>query len=316
MSLPPITTKTPRRPTSPVPAEDLRIEGIDGPAQLRRAEGGYLQVWPRPTPEALSRLYTEQFYEEDKSSYLSNMETERPYWDAIWTLRRRMIEDALPHGRRRLLDVGASGGFLLDHFQQQGWQASGIEPSPHAAAFAREHYGLDLFCGGLLDFPLPASGARFDAIHSAQVLEHVLEPEACVARIAELLAPDGVVFIEVPNDFNAFQDVARRKLDKPAWWVAPDHHLNYFDYESLSSLLSRHGLEEIDRVASFPMELFLLMGDDYVGRPDIGKAAHGRRMNFERTLIAHGKIEELGAFYRALAQADLGRTCGLLARRR
>jgi SAM-dependent methyltransferase len=227
-----------------------------------------------------------------------------------------MIEDALPRGFRRLLDVGSSGGFFLDHCQQRGWQACGIEPSPHAAAFAREHYGLDVFCGDLLDFRLTASSARFDAIHSAQVLEHVLEPEACVARIAELLAPDGVVFIEVPNDFNVFQEVARRQLDKPAWWVAPDHHLNYFDYDSLSSLLARHGLEEVDRVASFPMEMFLLMGDDYVGRPCVGKAAHGRRMAFERTMIEHGRLDELGAFYRALAQAGLGRTCGLLARKR
>ncbi len=318
MSLSPVPTPRPRAQEQPVrrSPDRLRLDGIDGPVELRRAEGGYLQVWPRPTPETLTRLYAEQFYEEDKSTYLRDMETERPYWDAIWTLRRRMIQEALAPERRRLLDVGCSGGFLLDHFQQHGWRGHGIEPSPRAADFARDHYGLDVFCGDLLDFTLAEPSERFDAIHSAQVLEHVLEPEACVARISELLAPGGVVFIEVPNDFNAFQEVARTHLGKPAWWVAPDHHLNYFDYQSLGSLLDRHGLDEIDRVASFPMEMFLLMGDDYVGHPDVGKAAHGRRMAFERTLIEHGKLDELGALYRALAQAGLGRTCGLLARKR
>lgn len=318
MSLSPNPTPTPRprrRATTP-PGDPRHLEGIDGPVELRRANGGYLQVWPRPTPETLTRLYTEQFYEDDKSTYLSDMEAERPYWDAIWTLRRRSMEDALPPERRRLLDVGSSGGFFLDHFRQQGWKSYGIEPSPRAATFAREHYGLDVFCGDLLDYPLPAPADRFDAIHSAQVLEHVLEPEACVARITDLLTPGGIVFIEVPNDFNVFQEVARDHLDKAAWWVAPDHHLNYFDYDSLSSLLSRNGLDEIDRVASFPMEMFLLMGDDYVGHPEVGKAAHARRMTFERTLIEHGKLDELGSFYRALARAGLGRTCGILARKR
>ena len=52
-------------------------------------------------------------------------------------------------------------------------------------------------------------------VHCAQVLEHVLEPEACVARIAELVAPGGVAFIEIPNDFNALQETARTQLGNP-----------------------------------------------------------------------------------------------------
>ena len=84
------------------------------------------------------------------------------------------------------------------NFQQQGWDAKGIEPSPRAAGFAREHYGLDVFCGDLLDYAEADGTPTFDAIHSAQVLEHVLEPEACVARIVELLAP-GQTFRALPD---------------------------------------------------------------------------------------------------------------------
>jgi hypothetical protein len=113
-----------------------------------------------------------------------------------------------------------------------------------------------------------------------------------------------------------FQETARKKLGKSAWWVAPDHHLNYFDYTSLAGLLARHGLVEIDRVASFPMEMFLLMGDDYVGHPEIGKACHKRRMNFERSLIESGHEAQLATLYRSLAQAGMGRTCGILAQKR
>ncbi len=294
------------------PAPSIELEGLDGPALLRRAPGGYLQVWPRPTPESQRALYGEQFYEADKSTYLDDVTRDRAYWDAIWSIRRGMIEATLPASRRRILDVGSSGGFLLDHFQQQGWQGFGIEPSRLAARHARERFGLEVFCGELLDYQ-PVD--TFDAVHCAQVLEHVLDPEACVARIADLLAPGGVAFIEVPNDFNVLQETARAKLGKPAWWVAPDHHLNYFDADSLGSLLARHGLHEVDRVASFPIEMFLLMGDDYVGHPEVGGACHGRRMAFERALIEAGRTEELATLYRALARAKLGRTCGILARK-
>jgi len=304
-------------------AAPIVLEGLDGPVELRRAACGFLQVWPRPTPASQRELYSERFYEHDKSSYLSDVDRDRRYWEAFWTIRRKMIEAALPASRRRLLDVGCSGGFLLEHFRQHGWQVRGIEPSGHAAGHARERFGIEVFRGELLDFEperVPADGSPqerplFDAVHCAQVLEHVLEPEACVQRIAELMAPGGVAFIEVPNDFNVLQETAREKLEKSAWWVAPDHHLNYFDAQTLSALLASHGLREVDRVASFPIEMFLLMGEDYIGHPEVGRACHGRRMTFERALIDAGRTEELARLYRALAQAGLGRTCGILARK-
>ncbi|MBY0400496.1 class I SAM-dependent methyltransferase [Myxococcota bacterium] len=307
-------------------ATPVTIDGLHGPTELRPAAGGYWQVWPRPTVESQRALYGEKFYAEDKATYLDDVTRDRPYWDAIWSIRRGMLEAALPKraaDQPQILDVGCSGGFLLDHFEQHGWRGFGIEPSRQAARHARERFGLEVFCGGLLDFDLDADrefraegGALFDAIHCAQVLEHVLDPDACVARMAELLTSGGVVFVEVPNDFNVLQETARAKLGKAAWWVAPDHHLNYFDAASLSALLARHGLEEVDRVASFPIEMFLLMGEDYVGRPEVGRVCHDRRMAFERALIEAGRIEELAELYRALARAEIGRTCGLLARKR
>ena len=299
-------------------SDGVRVVGLDGPTELRRAKGGYWQVWPRPDPESLRSLYAERFYEEDKSTYLDDVERDRPYWDAIWGMRRQVMEAALPAERRRLLDVGSSGGALLDHFQHHGWQPFGIEPSPHAARYARERFGLDVFRGELLDFPLEdrrAAGTGLDAIHCAQVLEHVLEPEACVERIAALLSPGGVAYVEVPNDFSAFQTTARDRLGLSSWWVAPQHHLNYFDADSLAGLLRRHGLVEIDRLASFPMELFLLMGEDYVSDAAAGPACHAKRMAFERHLIEADRMDTLASLYRALAHAGAGRTCGLLVRK-
>ncbi len=321
MSLhPPLVDPSQTAPTArPSPrALPGEIDGLSGPVELRRAAGGHLEVWPRPTPESQSELYGSRFYEEDKTSYLADVERDRDYWDAIWTMRRRSMEQALPETGRRVLDVGSSGGFLLDHFQQHGWQGFGIEPSRHAARWAREHFGLEVFCGELLDFPGEGDAGTascFDAIHCAQVLEHVLEPEACVERMASLLVPGGVAYVEVPNDFNVLQETARECLGKSAWWVAPDHHLNYFDYDSLAGLLARHGLIEIDRVASFPIEMFLLMGEDYIGNPEVGSACHARRMRFERSLLEAGRVGDLQRLYRAFAQASIGRTCGILARK-
>ncbi len=64
------------------------------------------------------------------------------------------------------------------------------------------------------------------------------------------------------------------------------------------------------------MEMFLLMGDDCVGHPEIGKACHKRRMNFERSLTESGHEAQLATLYRSLTQAGMGRTCGILALKR
>lgn len=337
MNTMPAPTSAPRRGSAhqrATPSTDgnsVRLEGRDGPAEIRTHPLGFKQAWPRPGAEELKSFYADGFYDSEYPAYLSQMESDRPFWDATWSLRRSLLEAALPPCRRRLLDIGASGGFLLDHFQAHGWQVSGIEPSGAAVRWAKEKFDIDIFCGEFLEAQakdlavnsLPARGESeptepglFDAIHCAQVFEHVLDPVASIARVSELLAPGGVAYIEVPNDFNAFQEVARKDLEKPSWWVAPRVHLNYFDAESLSDVLRAHGLEEEDRLASFPMELFLLMGEDYVGDPKTGAQCHAKRMRFEETLFAQGASETLLQFYRALGNASLGRTIGILARKR
>lgn len=291
----------------------ISLEGIEGRATLTTHPLGFKQVSPRPTEAELADFYREDFYGKARPNYLAKMERDKAFWHATWSLRRMLIEDAVPHAPRRILDIGASSGFLLDHFRQSDWAVEGIEPSRSAVEFAQDTLGIPLFQGLLDDFP--GGSARFDAVHSAQVLEHVLCPESFIDRVVDLLKPGGVAYIEVPNDFNAFQEVARDDLDKSSWWVAPSMHLNYFDADSLAALLESRGLVEMDRLASFPMEMFLLMGDDYVGFPDVGSECHQKRMRFEQTLVREGRSDTLLRFYRALGQANLGRTAGILARK-
>ena len=56
------------------------------------------------------------------------------------------------------------------------------------------------------------------------------------------------------------------------------------------------------------MDLFLLLGDNYVEDGVLGSQCHKKRVNFERLMRKHGKEEKLNAFYDALAEINLGRT--------
>ena len=59
--------------------------------------------------------------------------------------------------------------------------------------------------------------------------------------------------------------------------------------------------------SSFPLEMFLLFGENYVKDGKLGAQCHKKRVLFEENLRKHGKTQTLKNFYRALADLNLGR---------
>jgi hypothetical protein len=107
-----------------------------------------------------------------------------------------------------------------------------------------------------------------------------------------------------------------RAAGSAPWWLAPPHHLNYFDFDSLSGLLERLGLEVMEAMTSFPMELFLLMGENYVGNDALGRECHTRRKRFDLSLEKAGLGHVRRKLYGALAKAGLGREAIIVARKK
>jgi SAM-dependent methyltransferase len=270
---------------------------------------GYRHVASPPDTEALAEFYRSHFYSEAKPAYLEAQQAEYPYWCHLWQMRLALMAKRLG-GKGKLLDLGAGGGFFLNCAAEHGWSISGIEPSSSACAYAGTQFGLALFQGVIDD--LPDSDGPFDAIHLSLVLEHVPAPDALLSRAMDFLRPNGLIWVEVPNDFNPLQQTICAELEKPEWWVVPAHHLNYFDFDSLGRLLEGVGLRVVERIASFPLEIFPLMDMDYIGNDRLGSELHQRRMQFEMRLLRQ-QPDTLLNLYRALAAAGLGRTCNLMA---
>jgi hypothetical protein len=118
--------------------------------------------------------------------------------------------------------------------------------------------------------------------------------------------------VRVPNDFSPLQIAAQQASGRSPWWIVSPDHLNYFDHRSVAGLLERLGLDIVDQSADFPMELFLLMGEDYVGDPSVGGAVHERRRRLDLSLDPDVR-RRLG---RAWAAAGVGRNAFVVASRR
>jgi SAM-dependent methyltransferase len=269
---------------------------------------GWAHLDPLPAERELALVYGDAYYEEDNPGWLAKDRREQAFWDLEHADKLADWRSILGRETGSLLDVGCSGGLLLEYAVAHGWRGEGIEPSPPAVTEARAH-GLRIHAGLYQEQQLPLHS--FDVIHSKLLAEHIWDPAGFATWASHLLVPGGVLTIHAPNDFNPLQLAARDELGLEDWWVAPPFHLNYFSFDSLERLLVKQGYSVVARDATFPMEWFLLMGENYVADPQLGAFAHERRMALELRLDALGQRRALHAH---LAERGLGREAIVHAR--
>jgi len=291
--------------------EGLRVAVANGYDIIHCNLCGFRHVVPLPDPAVLAASYRENYYTETKPTFLLHASEDQDWAELAQNDRLDSFERLLGPQRRRLLDVGSGPGYFLVTAKSRGWRVIGIEPSRTAATFARG-MGVEVV-EGVFNTETAQGLGRFDVVHLNNVLEHVPDPIAIIAAARDLVTPGGLLCIGVPNDFSPFQVAARATAGVGEWWLAPPHHLNYFDFETLAALVARLGFVVADRLTSFPMEMFLLMGDNYTADSALGRACHARRKRFDLSLDAAGLKEARRTFYRALADAGMGREAVVVA---
>lgn len=259
---------------------------------------GFLRIEPRPTEAELLEAYG--------TSYQPSTRPHDPE-GRVDLVTRHHPEPG------RVVDIGCGQGEFLEVFAERGWETLGVEPGARDAEVARAK-GIEV-----IEEPLTPEVAdkigTFDAVFMSHVLEHVVDPVGIVEHVHRITRPGGTFLCEVPNDFNPLQEAAVEVHDLDRWWICPPHHLNYFTIDSLSSLVEAHGFEVLHATTDFPMELFLLFGDVYVGDDQVGKAMHERRCRFEEALRETGRGDLLNALYDALAGLGIGREAIVVAKR-
>ena len=275
----------------------------------------FRHVLQLPSDDELRARYTEAYYRDEKPNYVVRSQEDSEWQRLAWHDRLSLFEELLEREPTRpfsVLDIGCGPGWFLKEASARGWSTQGVEPSKQAAAFASS-LGLNIL-NIMFDERTAPQTEHVDVVHLNNMLEHVADPVGLLRLAIGRVWPGGLICVGVPNDYNGLQEAVRAGGAAP-WWIAPPHHLNYFDFESLSTLLSRLGLEVMEAMTSFPMELFLLMGENYVGNDALGRDCHARRKRFDTSLEAAGLGHVRRKLYSALAKAGLGREAILIARK-
>jgi SAM-dependent methyltransferase len=177
----------------------------------------------------------------------------------------------LERKHKTVLDLGCLDGWQLLNLASSGVTGVGVDLSPQALAVAFERsakwgFGLRFIESSIEDFdilgnsPCPVDG--FDAVILSEVLEHVLDPLACLKTAARHLAKGGVVYVSVP----ASPVPHHGKLEDAR------EHLRVFSEEDLTSFATQAGLS-------------VVVDQHVIQEFDEGQAFTHRMMSFRRMTV-------------------------------
>ena len=193
-------------------------------------------------PDDLESLYTSAYFGGGEATGYPSYEADGPLIERSLRRRMRWLAELAPKGR--LLDVGAAYGFGLRAARAEGFDAMGVEISPEAADAARRRAGVPVIAGDFLEVDIPGT---FAVITMFDVLEHMRDPRACIARSRELLAPGGILAIETGDLASPWA----RLLGTRWYFLDPPQHLSYFTAAGLAALVSEQHLAPTGRVRRF-----------------------------------------------------------------
>jgi SAM-dependent methyltransferase len=191
---------------------------------------------PAPTEAFLANAYDDSYYSYQDFS-------PEPRWKR-WVRRALCFDPGATGDPRfarpgRVLDIGCGSGQFLYRMKLAGWETHGVELSQKAALIGNEHYQLNIQAGTLSSARLP--DAYFDYIRLNHSFEHIPDPLPTLARIHRYLAPEGLLFIGVPN-VDGWQ---ARRYGKHWWNLGPPVHPFNYSRRTLTRLLEQQGFEVV-----------------------------------------------------------------------
>ncbi len=188
-----------------------------------------LTTFPKPNEKELPDFYQSE-------DYISHTDSNKGLLAWLyqtvkkWSLNKKVnLITKENNSAGTLLDIGAGTGDFLKVAKEKGWSVQGVEPNISAIDLAKSK-GICLR-KEIEEF----SSDQFDVVTLWHVLEHVPNLEETIEQLGNLVKPDGVLIIAVPN-FKSYDAEYYGKF-----WAAFDvpRHLWHFSSKSIKMLFSK-----------------------------------------------------------------------------
>jgi len=160
----------------------------------------------------------------------------------------RELSQHLPRQEElHFVDFGCAGGLFLLATQVVNYpgviQSRGIAFEPGEKSATESYTGYPVVM-------MEEAGEKLrrwaDVVTMLNVLEHVNHPDDCLDTVREVLRPQGLLIVDVPNN-----QVMRWKARILRRWppLALEEHINHFTPRTLDGLLRAHGFQRVRRLS-------------------------------------------------------------------
>lgn len=144
----------------------------------------------------------------------------------------------------RVVELGCAHGSFVALMQQAGFRASGVEMSPWVVAYGKETFGIDVQVGPVE--ALDIARGSLDAIAMMDVMEHLPDPTATMSYCLELLKPDGILLIQMPDFVEGLPYEALVETNGPFLeQLKEDEHLYLYSKRAAAEFFHRLGADHI-----------------------------------------------------------------------
>ncbi|MBU9889681.1 MAG: class I SAM-dependent methyltransferase [Candidatus Omnitrophica bacterium] len=151
---------------------------------------------------------------------------------------------------KRVLDLGAGPGAVAKVLREQGCRVVGLEKDPSAIPILREH--CEKVVEADLGDPSWVASLRgddpFEVVVIADVLEHLVEPEAVLRSVKPLLASNGCVVASLPHAGHASVHACLFHEDfrYGDWGLLDRTHIRHFGLKNMQALFESAGYEIVE----------------------------------------------------------------------
>ena len=200
---------------------------------------GFKFLNPRPAKSEIFRYYNSE-------EYISHDAEKKSFFSMFYkVIRKSAIKDKYRILRtfssgNNVLDIGCGTGEFLSQCRLKGMTVCGIEPNDKARNYAGTVNNIPVYEESELE---KLQGSSFDIITMWHVLEHVHNLNERIQKIGQLLKPDGILIIAVPNS-NSWDAIHYQDA-----WAAydPPRHLYHFNSDTIQLLAKKNNfiLEKI-----------------------------------------------------------------------